>query len=439
LRPRVAASTEVAKGDVLDWSSVDEAMKDIHTAYYLVHSMAAGGAFEERDRRGAENFAAAARKHGVSRVIYLGGLGVRGRLSSHLASRQEVGEILRQSGVPTVEFRASIIIGSGSLSFEMVRALVEKLPVMIIPRWVRSLAQPIAIEDVIAHLTMALELDDDNSYVFEIGGADRVSYMGIMQEYAHQRGLRRIMIPVPVLTPWLSSLWLGLVTPIYSRVGRQLIEGVRNDTVVEDDLAVRVFNIRPRGIRDAISRALSNEEREFAETRWSDALSSRGSLAARGGERLGPRIVDSQVAAVAYAPARAFAPIRRIGGDNGWYYANWLWRLRGLIDLLFGGAGMRRGRRSQERLAPGDTVDSWRVEAYEPDQLLRLVAEMKLPGRAWLQFEVEGDESGSVIRQTAIFDPVGLPGLVYWYGLYPIHKIIFKGMLRGITEAAKRE
>jgi uncharacterized protein YbjT (DUF2867 family) len=439
LRPRVAASTEVVRGDVLDWSSLDKTMKDIRAAYYLVHSMAAGGGFEERDRRGAENFAAAARKRGVSRIIYLGGLGVSGRLSSHLASRQEVGEIFRQSGVPTIEFRASIIIGSGSLSFEMVRALVEKLPVMITPRWVRSLAQPVSIEDVIAYLTAALELRDDNSYVFEIGGADRVSYMGIMQEYARQRGLRRIMIPVPVLTPWLSSLWLGLVTPIYSRVGRQLIDGVRNDTVVEDDLAVRVFDIRPRGIQEAISRALSNEEREFAETRWSDALSSRASPATQGGERLGPRIVDSQVATVPYAPGRAFAPIRRIGGETGWYYANWLWRLRGVVDLLLGGAGMRRGRRSKESLAAGDTVDSWRVEAYEPDRLLRLVAEMKLPGRAWLQFEVEGDESGSVIRQTAIFDPVGLPGLVYWYGLYPIHKVIFKGMLRSITEAAKRE
>ena len=259
LRPRVSDSTEVVRGDVLELASLNEAMKDVHTAYYLVHSMAAGGGFEERDRLGAKNFATAAREHGTRRIIYLGGLGGSGRLSSHLASRQEVGEILRRSGVPTIEFRASIIIGAGSLSFEMVRALVEKLPVMITPRWVRSKAQPISIEDVTAYLSKALELTHDNSYVFEIGGADQVSYRGIMQEYARQRGLRRIMIPVPVLTPWLSSLWLGLVTPIYSRVGRQLIEGVRNDTVVEDDLAMRVFDFRPKGIREAISRALLNE------------------------------------------------------------------------------------------------------------------------------------------------------------------------------------
>ena len=439
LRPRVAASTQVVRGDVFELPSLNEAMKDVHTAYYLVHSMAAGGGFEERDRMGAENFARAAREKGVKRIIYLGGLGGGERLSSHLASRQEVGEILRSSGVPTIEFRASIIIGSGSLSFEMVRALVEKLPVMTTPRWVRSQAQPIAVEDVTAYLSKALELEDDNSYVFEIGGADHVSYRTIMQEYARQRGLRRIMIPVPVLTPWLSSLWLGLVTPFYSRVGRQLIEGVRNDTVVEDDLAMRVFDLRPRGIQEAIARALSNEEQEFAETRWSDALSSRASLTAWGGERFGSRIVDSATIAVSCEPAKAFAPIRRIGGRTGWYYADWLWRLRGLIDLLVGGAGMRRGRRSQESLVPGDTVDFWRVEAFEPDRLLRLLSEMRLPGRAWLQFEVEGEESGSVIRQTAIFDPLGLPGLAYWYGLYPIHRAVFKGMLRGIAKAASVE
>jgi uncharacterized protein YbjT (DUF2867 family) len=438
LRPRVAATTEVVSGDVLEMSSLAEAMRDVHTAYYLVHSMVAGGGFEERDRLGAENFAKAALENGVKRIIYLGGLGVTGELSSHLASRQEVGEILRGSGVPTIEFRASIIIGSGSLSFEMVRALVEKLPVMVTPRWVRSRAQPISIEDVIGYLTKALELDDDNSYVFEIGGADQVSYRDIMREYARQRGLRRIMIPVPVLTPRLSSLWLGLVTPIYSRVGKQLIEGVKNDTVVRDDLAMRVFDIRPRGIRQAIERALSNEERQFAETRWPDALSSHGSPSTWGGERFGSRIVDPQTIALSQKPAAAFAPIRRIGGETGWYYANWLWRLRGLADLLVGGAGMRRGRRSQESLVPGDTVDFWRVEAFEPDRLLRLVSEMKLPGRAWLQFEVKESQAGSVVRQTAIFDPVGLTGLAYWYGLYPIHRAVFKGMLRGIGQAAGR-
>jgi len=260
-----------------------------------------------------------------------------------------------------------------------------------------------------------------------------------MLEYARQRGLRRLMVPVPVLSPRLSSLWLGLVTPVYARVGRKLIGGITHETVVEDDLALRLFGIRPRGFREAIARALANEDREIAQTRWSDALSSRGSARTWGGVKFGSRLVDSRSAPVPYPPSEAFKPIRRIGGETGWYYANWLWRLRGFLDLLVGGAGMRRGRRDPERLAPGDTVDFWRVEAIEPDRLLRLSAEMKLPGRAWLQFEVEGDESGATIRQTSIFDPIGLIGLLYWYLLYPLHARVFAGMLRGIVRESERQ
>ncbi len=439
LRPRVGGSTEVVKGDLLDPTSLGPAMAGVDSAYYLVHSMGSTGGFEEEDRRAAKIFARAAREAGVRRIIYLGGLGRGGKLSRHLASRQEVGRILRDSGVPTIEFRASIIIGSGSVSFEMIRALVDRLPVMITPRWVRISAQPIAIEDVIAYLMAALDLEVDGSAIFEIGGADRVSYGDIMLEYAHQRGLRRLMIPVPILSPWLSSLWLGLVTPVYARVGRKLIDSITHETVVEDDLALRLFDIRPRGIREAIERALRNEDQEIAETRWSDALSSAGQARAWGGVRLGSRLVDSRVASVPHPPPQAFRPIRRIGGETGWYYANWLWRLRGFMDLLVGGAGMRRGRRNPEWALLGDTVDFWRVEVFEPDRLLRLSAEMKLPGRAWLQFEVEGDESGSTIRQTSIFDPSGLMGLLYWYLLYPLHSRVFAGMLRGIVRAAGRQ
>jgi len=439
LRPRVAESTEVVKGDVLNPTSLESAMDGVDSAYYLVHSMGSTGAFEEEDRRAANCFATAARDAGLRRIIYLGGLGRGEKLSRHLASRQEVGRILRESGVPTIEFRASIIIGSGSLSFEMIRALVDRLPVMITPRWVRICAQPIAIEDVIAYLMAALDVEVDGSAISEIGGADRVSYGDIMLEYARQRGLRRLMIPVPVLSPRLSSLWLGLVTPVYARVGRKLIDSITQETVVEDDLALRLFDIRPRGIRAAIERALRNEDREIAQTRWPDAPSSRGPARTWGGVRFGSRLVDSRSAQVPHPPAQAFKPIRRIGGETGWYYADWLWRLRGFLDLLVGGAGMRRGRRDPERLAPGDTVDFWRVEAIEADRLLRLSAEMKLPGRAWLQFEVEGDESGSTIRQTSIFDPIGLMGLLYWYLLYPVHARVFEGMLRGIARESGRQ
>ncbi|KPK83031.1 MAG: epimerase [Gemmatimonas sp. SM23_52] len=438
LGAKVGAGTEVVRGDVLDLDSMRSALQGVDIAYYLVHSMASRGNFEEEDRRAAASFAKAAGQAGVKRIVYLGGLGREPHLSRHLSSRQEVGRLLRDSGVPTIEFRASIIIGSGSLSFEMIRALVEKLPVMVTPRWVNSPAQPLAIEDLIDYLVAALEVDVAESAVFEIGGADQVSYREIMREYARQRGLRRLMIGVPVLTPRLSSLWLGLVTPVYARVGRQLIDSVRNATVVIDEEALAVFGIRPRGIREAIERALRNEDQEFAETRWSDALSS-GEIRGWGGAKFGTRIVDSRSAHVPYGPRQAFRPIRGLGGDVGWHYANWLWRLRGFLDLLVGGVGSRRGRRDPEELTPGDTLDFWRVEAYEPEATLRLFAEMKLPGRAWLQFEVEPEGGGSRVRQTAIFDPVGLFGLLYWYALYPLHQLVFAGMLRGLVRAMADE
>jgi uncharacterized protein YbjT (DUF2867 family) len=433
LRGRAGESTEIVAGDVFDPASLKTALDSVDTAYYLVHSMG-GDDFEERDRQGARNFAFAARDAGVRHVIYLGGLAHGHDLSPHLASRQEVGRILREA-LATTELRASIVIGSGSLSFDIVRALVDRLPVMITPRWVRRLAQPIAIEDVITYLVAALDRPGDESEVFEIGGAEAVSYLEIMREYARQRGLRRLMIPVPVLTPYISSLWLALITPVYASTGRKLIDSLRQDTVVRDDAALRMFPVRPRGIAAAVERALRFEDREFAETRWSDALSAR-TPRSFGGERFRSRLVDSRSLRLAVPPAAAFEPIVRIGGASGWYYGNALWRLRGFIDLLVGGVGSRRGRRSPDRLSRGETLDFWRVETIEPGRLLRLRAEMRLPGRAWLQFEVVPIQGGSEIRQTAEFDPVGLLGLAYWYGLWPLHKIVFAGMLHGIGRAA---
>lgn len=439
LRSRVSASTEVVQADCLDRASLAAAMAGVQSAYYLVHSMGSAGQFEEEDRRAAQNFADAAREHGVKRIIYLGGLGRQDQqLSAHLRSRHEVADILRSSAVPTIEFRASIVIGSGSLSFEMIRALVQRLPVMICPRWVEVKAQPIAIEDVVAYLVAALDLPLDHSATFEIGGPDQVSYGEIMREYARQCGLRRWMIPVPVLTPHLSSLWLGLVTPIYARVGRKLIESMRNPTLVRDPSALTTFAIQPMGLKEAVKRALHKENLEYAATFWSDALSSSGKPTSWGGVHFGTRLVDSRTVQVSVPPARAFAPIERIGGANGWYFANLLWRIRGFIDLLAGGVGLRRGRRDPHALAVGDALDFWRVESFEPARKLSLVAEMKLPGRAWLQFEVEPAGHGSVIRQTAIFDPAGLGGLLYWYALYPIHSCIFKGMLHQIAALALR-
>jgi uncharacterized protein YbjT (DUF2867 family) len=432
----VGPNTEVARGDVFDPESLNAALRQVDTAYYLVHSMASGGSYAEDDRRGASAFAAAAREAGVRRIVYLGGLGDGEELSAHLASRQEVGRILHDSGVPTVEFRASIVIGSGSLSFEVIRALVEKLPVMVTPRWVDTRTQPIGIEDLVSYLVEALD-HPARSIIYEIGGPDRVSYGELMREYARLRGLRRVMIPVPVLTPKLSSLWLALVTPVYARVGRELIAGLRNETVVRDERARQELRVQPRGVRQALERALINEDSTFAATRWSDALSAHRGPPSWGGVKFGSRLVDSRAAWVQRTPDQAFRPIARIGGQTGWYYGNRLWRLRGLLDWLAGGPGMRRGRRHSEVLTAGDTLDFWRVEAFEPDHLLRLVAEMRLPGRAWLQFEVTSEGSGSLIRQTALFDPVGLLGLIYWYALWAVHQVVFRGLLRGVIRAAE--
>ncbi len=440
LERRVGPSTEVVKGDVLDRGTLLTALDGIHTAFYLIHSMGDSETFEETERRGAENFASAARECGVRRIVYLGGLGEDDQqLSPHLRSRQAVGQILRSSGAETIEFRASIVIGSGSLSFEMVRDLVEKLPVMITPRWVSVKAQPIGIRELLEYLHQAIHLKPGGSRVFEIGGADQVTYGELMQEYARQRGLRRFMIPVPVLTPRLSSLWLALVTPLYARVGRKLIDSIRHPTVVVDDSAQEVFSVRPRSLAETVARALRNEDREFAATRWSDAISAGGERPNWGGIRFGKRLVDSRTARVSVSPQQAFRPIRRIGGRNGWYFGNWLWRVRGFIDLLAGGIGLRRGRRQPEELEVGDALDWWRIEDYQRDRLLRLSAEMKVPGRAWLQFEVTPDSDGSIIRQTAIFDPVGLAGLAYWYGIYPLHAVVFRGMLRAIARRAESQ
>ena len=439
LEPRVPAGVQVVGGDVLDPASLAAALGGVDTAFYLVHAMGSRRDFEDEDRRGAANFARAAREAGVRRLVYLGGLGTGTDLSPHLASRQEVGRMLRESGVPTIELRASVILGSGSLSYEMIRALVERLPVLVTPRWVGQLTQPIGIEDVIDYLAAAPDAPVTESEVVEIGGPDQMSYLDIMREHAAQRGLRRLVIRVPVLTPWLSSLWLGLVTPVYARVGRKLIDSLRNETVVTSRRAAELFPaIRPRGMREALERARVNEDGEFAETRWTDARSSLGAAPSWGGTPSGSRLVDSRAVSVPATARAAFDAVARIGGDVGWYYADWLWRLRGALDLVVGGAGMRRSRRDPDVLFPGDPLDFWRVEAVERDRLLRLRAEMKVPGRAWLQFEVSADGDGSVIRQTALFEPRGLAGLAYWYVLYPIHTLIFSGMLRGIARAAHR-
>ncbi len=437
LLSKTKSSTQVVKGSVLDISSLKVALEGISTAYYLVHSMSSEESFEETDRKAAHNFGKVAKESGVKRIIYLGGLANETeKLSPHLRSRQEVGNILRQYGVPLIEFRSSIVIGSGSLSFQLIRSLVDRLPLMITPKWVQISAQPIAIEDLIEYLESAIILPDSSCMIYEIGGADQVSYADIMRIYAKKRNKSLRMIAVPLLSPYISSLWLGLITPLYARIGRKLIQSIVHPTIVRDDTALKVFKIKPMGINEAIDRAINKEDKEFPESRWSDSIVSSGKIKSWLGVNFGSRLVDSRTLKLDIPPEKVFQPIQRIGGETGWYAWNWLWKVRGFIDLLVGGVGMRRGRAHIEILRVGDTIDCWRVEKFEQDRLLLLVAEMRLPGRAWLEFEVLGDEVSSSFRQTAIFYPVGLLGLAYWYGLYPLHQLIFEGMLHGIKDKA---
>ncbi|NCX97908.1 MAG: SDR family oxidoreductase [Planctomycetia bacterium] len=440
LAGKTAPDTEIMAGDASDPDDLARACAGINTAYWLVHSMESGVDFERADRLAAERFAVAAKAAGVRRLIYLGGLGAEDdQLSAHLRSRHEVGAILRASGLDVVEFRASIIVGAGSFSFDLVRTLVERLPVMICPAWLATPTQPIAITDVVAYLAAAVSLPPGPPRIFEIGGPDKVSYGAIMQEYARQRGLSRLMIPVPVLTPRLSSLWLKLVTPRYSKVGRKLIDGLKNPTVVTSDAALREFAIRPRNLATAVGEATEQEDAAFAGKRWADLADAEELPRRYGGAHQGTRLVDHRHQVISVSPERAFAAIERIGGTNGWYAANWLWTLRGWLDQLIGGPGMARGRRDPDRLRTGDTLDCWRVEICEPPRRLRLAAEMKLPGRGWLEFEVVPRDGDVTIHQTAVFDPRGLGGLAYWYAIWPLHELVFRRMLAGIARHAVRK
>ena len=436
-------AVEVVHADVCEPRTLPAALAGVEVAYYLIHMMGQSGTFVEKDRHAAENFADAANAAGIGRIVYLGGLGDEDQqLSKHLRSRQEVGRILRErSGAAVVEFRASIVVGSGSLSFEMVRALVDRLPVMVCPRWLRHRCQPIAVEDVLDYLEAAIgtpaEVGPDGA-VFEIGGADAIAYIDLLREYGRQRGLRRWYIPVPLLTPRLSSYWLGLVTPVYAGVGRELIDSLEHSTVVEDRSALDVYPIRPRALPEAVARALAFEDRKVARTRWADTYSWDETRQRWHGTSFGHRLIDARRVDVPVTPEEAFAAVERIGGANGWYVADLLWRIRGWMDLAVGGVGLRRGRREPSRLVAGDPLDFWRVETVRRPAMLRLFAEMKLPGRAWLQFEVRPCDDGRrvTVVQTAIFDPVGLLGLAYWYAVLPFHGHIFRGMLRGVARQA---
>ena len=425
---------EVVEGDVGDTDAVRHAMQGVEVAYYLVHSMQSGADFAARDRHHAQVFAHAAQEAGVRHVIYLGGLLPKGSTASlHLSSRAEVGQILREE-TPCTEFRAGPIIGSGSASFEMVRYLTERLPVMITPRWIDNLVSPIGIRDVLRYLVESAARAPMG--VVEIG-APPLSFRAMMQIYAEARGLKRRILKTPVLAPRLAALWVGLVTPIPNRIAVPLVEGIVRSLVADTTRAHTLFpEIQPMIYRAAVELALTRISERAVETHWSGALGAARTYTLEDWEGL---IREVRTVLVDAPPETVFRTFCSLGGDTGWLVWNWAWRLRGFIDKLVGGPGLRRGRRHPHLLLPGEAVDFWRVEQVVPPRRLRLRAEMKTPGKAWLDFEAIPEGGRTRLVQTALFEPRGLPGALYWYALYPIHRVIFSDMARALAQRAEAE
>jgi uncharacterized protein YbjT (DUF2867 family) len=437
-----SSAVEVVRGDVLDRDSLEPAFEGCRAAYYLVHSMGSSGDFAEADATAAANFRDAADAAGIERLVYLGGMGDDAdELSPHLASRHRVGEILASGSTPTTELRAAVIIGSGSLSFEMLRYLTEVLPAMITPTWVRTRCQPIAIRDVLHYLVEVLGDDERVDRVLDIGGPDVLTYQEMMQTFAEEAGLRRrVIVPVPVLSPSLSSRWVGLVTPLPSSIARPLIDSLRHEVIMSDRTIDELVPHRPLEVREAIALALRRTRTEAVDTRWSDAgFTPADAIPGDPEWSGGSALVDDQWVDTTASPDDLYESFARIGGDNGYYVADWAWRVRGWIDSAVGGPGLRRGRRHPVDLRPGEAVDFWRVRSVTRPRELGLEAEMRVPGRAWLSWRIEETGAPGTIRlhQAALFAPRGLWGRVYWYAMLPFHWVIFAGMARSIVRHAE--
>lgn len=451
-RPWAAnAGVEIREGDLADPGGLNRAMRGCAVAYYLAHAMISGGPEDAaRDREMAARFAEAAERAGLARIIYLGGLGEVGEgLSEHLASRQDVERALASRRTPVTVLRAAMIIGSGSASFEMLRYLVERLPIMVTPKWVSTRCQPIAVRNVLAYLVRCLSVPETEGRVLDIGGPDVLTYGELMGIMAEELGLRRrVVIPLPVLAPRLSALWIHLITPIHHQIAAALIEGLRNPVVCRNDEALRLMREPLLSVREAIRLALARIEERNVGTVWSAAGPIPGDPDWSGGTVF----TDTRALDLDLPPTAVYRAVCRIGGGNGWYAVDWLWWLRGALDRLSGGPGLRRGRRDPEELAFGEALDFWRVIGLEPNRMLRLRAEMKLPGEAVLEFAIEPrDAEGrplppdaadgaprSRLSQTARFRPRGLAGILYWYSVAPLHGVVFSRMLRGIEAAATR-
>lgn len=433
-----SSSVEIEKADLEDAASLTARLEGCEAAFYLVHSMtSAGASYASQDRHLALQFATAARDAGVRRIIYLGGLGETGpELSEHLSSRRDVESALASTGVPVTVLRAAMIIGSGSASFEILRYLVERLPIMITPKWVDTLSQPIAVRNVIDYLTGCLAVEETTGGVFDIGGPEVLCYRDIMRIMAEELGVkRRWIIPVPVLTPRLSSYWIHLVTPLTHDIAKPLAEGLKNPVVCREDRITKLVPQELLTVRESIRAALSQMAENKVETTWSMAGRMPGDPDWAGGTVFR----DAREIKVAAPDWAAFRAVCRVGGGHGWYAADWLWKLRGWLDRLVGGPGLRRGRRNPEHVEYGEALDFWRVTGLEKNRRLALRAEMKLPGEALLEFRIDpdGDEQ-CTLHQIAMFKPRGLFGLLYWYAVVPLHNIVFSGMLTGIQREALR-
>jgi len=429
---------EVAVGDALDAATLTEAAADCHAGIYLIHSMAFGKGFDDHDRNAASNFRDAADAAGMVRTVYLGVLGPgAGKLSTRLKSRREVGSILASGSTPATELRAGAIIGSGSLSFEMIRSLAEAMPVLTTPGWARVRCQPVAVDDVLDLLVRALSDESHEDRLLGIGGPDTLTYQEMLRIYAREAGLRRrVVIPIPLRLSRLSSWWVGLVTPLPPGVARPVLETLRGDMSL-GDRAREVFPFEPTPYLQAIREAMATLD-TGAETRWTDAESQPSqTLAADQDWEFGTVYEDQRVVPTDSLPHHMYWACTRIGGNVGYYGMNWAWRLRGLLDQMVGGVGLRRGRRHPENLRVGEAIDFWRVDRVIPNQMLRLHAEMRLPGEAWLEWRIVPNSGGADLVQTARFQPRGILGRLYWFMMAPFHSLIFPRMACRMAAAAE--
>ena len=428
---------ELFEANTLDQKSIHKGLEGIDVAYYLIHSMGAGADFEKLDRLSAHNFLDACIDNKVKRIIYLGGLGKKDTASKHLRSRLETGEILssRPDRIQSVWLRAGVIIGSGSASFEIIRHLVQNIPVMTTPKWVRTLTQPIGVLDVLEYLFQAKDVLVEGSITVDIG-ADKMSFKDMLLRAAGVMGLKRIIIPVPLLSPRLSSYWLKLMTPVPYPISKALIQGLKSETTIQNDNARKYFpEIHPLSYEESFRRALNEIERKQVVSRWCDS-SAQKTCDIEGRDHLESAVYRETVSADFGAlPAQAvFAEVESIGGDNGWFTYDWLWRLRGFIDILFAGPGLSRGRRDPDRLRIGDGLDFWKVVDLKTEKRLLLVNQMKVPGKAWLEFSIEGSQ----LAVTAHYYPKGLWGRLYWFLTKPLHKLIFPDITKGIIKKAQQ-